>query len=484
VPAPAIGVAKRVVSKTEVSPGTWDVTYDIYVKNYGNVALNSVQVLDDLTTTFPSPTTFTVQSVTSPFTEDPGYNGNTNVDLLTGGDSLAVGASGTIRLVVRVVPASAGPFNNLAIASGRACPACNPVTDISQDGVDPDPGPNPDNDPTNNNVPTAVNFGPNLFDPPFGLKVLDASGLPVLQWTMVWINNSNIVAINAQVSDPIVAGTTFVSGSLTCTPSGVTTTTSCTYDSVANRILWSGKLGPDLGATDAASAANEITITFRVDVAAGITSVLNVATIDADLNGNLLVTDPGEQQVASARARWTAAVSASNSITLPKTGFAPNVVTDLRNVPTEAYLDTHGVTVEIPSLGVKIPVVGVPKKNGTWNVSWLGNQAGWLEGTAFPSWNGNSVLTGHVYNSNGLPGPFVNLNKLKYGDQIIIHAYGQNYIFEVRSDEVVEPNDKSVLKHEEKPWLTLVTCKDYDEKTNTYKKRVVVRAVLVKVTTK
>jgi LPXTG-site transpeptidase (sortase) family protein len=127
--------------------------------------------------------------------------------------------------------------------------------------------------------------------------------------------------------------------------------------------------------------------------------------------------------------------------------------------------------------------VGVPKKNGTWNVSWLGNQAGWLAGTAFPSWSGNSVLTGHVYNSNGLPGPFVNLNKLKYGDQIIIHAYGQNYIFEVRSDEVVEPNDKSVLKHEEKPWLTLVTCKDYDEKTNTYKKRVVVRAVLVKVTT-
>jgi LPXTG-site transpeptidase (sortase) family protein len=219
-----------------------------------------------------------------------------------------------------------------------------------------------------------------------------------------------------------------------------------------------------------------------VDVAAGITSVQNVATVDSDLNGNLLVTDPGEQQVASASARWTALASTANSITLPKTGFAPNVVTDLRNVPHEAYLDTNGVTVEIPSLGVSILVVGVPKKNGTWNVSWLGNQAGWLEGTAFPSWSGNSVLTGHVYNSNGRPGPFVNLNKLKYGDQIIVHAYGQNYIFEVRSNEVVEPNDKSVLKHEEKPWLTVVTCKEYDQKTNTYKKRVVIRAVLVKVT--
>jgi LPXTG-site transpeptidase (sortase) family protein len=47
---------------------------------------------------------------------------------------------------------------------------------------------------------------------------------------------------------------------------------------------------------------------------------------------------------------------------------------------------------------------------------------------------------------------------------------------------IVEPEDTSALKHEERPWLTLVTCKDYDEKTNTYRKRVVVRAVLVSVT--
>jgi LPXTG-site transpeptidase (sortase) family protein len=64
---------------------------------------------------------------------------------------------------------------------------------------------------------------------------------------------------------------------------------------------------------------------------------------------------------------------------------------------------------------------------------------------------------------------------------LIIHAYGQKYIFEVSTNQVVAPNDGSALKHEEKPWLTLITCKEYDEKTNTYKKRVVVRAVLVEV---
>ena len=153
----------------------------------------------------------------------------------------------------------------------------------------------------------------------------------------------------------------------------------------------------------------------------------------------------------------------------------------MSKVPHEAYLAEDDLMLEIPSQGVNISIVGVPKRNGTWNVAWLENQAGWLEGSAFPSWNGNSVLTSHVYLSDGLPGPFVNLNKLKFGDKIIVHAYGQKYTFEVQTNTVVSPTDKSLMKHEEKPWLTLVTCKDYDPKTNTYLNRVLVRALLVSV---
>jgi LPXTG-site transpeptidase (sortase) family protein len=166
---------------------------------------------------------------------------------------------------------------------------------------------------------------------------------------------------------------------------------------------------------------------------------------------------------------------------LPATGFAQNVVTDLGHTPSVIYQQTGGVSVEVPSLGINLPIVGVPLKNGAWDVSWLGNQAGWLNGSAFPTWSGNSVLTSHVYGSNGLPGPFVNLNTLKYGDKIVVHAYGQKYTYEVRTNTVVDPNNASVFAHEDKAWLTLVTCKEYDEKTNTYGKRVVVRAVLVAV---
>lgn len=166
---------------------------------------------------------------------------------------------------------------------------------------------------------------------------------------------------------------------------------------------------------------------------------------------------------------------------LPNTGFAPFVKTDMSNVAPEQYSQADGLIVEIPSLGIKMPIVGVPLKNGEWNVSWLRNQAGWLEGSAFPSWSGNSVLTGHVYGYNGLPGPFFNLSNLKYGDKIIIHAYGAEYVYEVRASEVVKPDNASVMKHEEKAWLTLLTCKEYDAKTNTYKKRLMIRAVLVSV---
>jgi len=197
-------------------------------------------------------------------------------------------------------------------------------------------------------------------------------------------------------------------------------------------------------------------------------------------------TDRTFNNAASAALQITSTASGGGAVrsvrALPETGFAPGVVTDLSHTPREVYLSTEDVMLEIPALGIKIPVVGVPLKEGAWNVSWLGNQAGWLQGTAFPSWSGNSVLTSHVYLSNGLAGPFVNLNKLKFGDKIIVHAYGQKYTFEVQTNVILEPNDISAFRHEEKPWLTLVTCKEYDEKSKAYRKRVVVRAVLVSVT--
>jgi LPXTG-site transpeptidase (sortase) family protein len=223
-----------------------------------------------------------------------------------------------------------------------------------------------------------------------------------------------------------------------------------------------------------------VTVVTRVNSLGQAPGGSNNASITSDST-----TDRTFNNAASAALQITSATSGGGTVrsvrALPETGFAPGVVTDLSHTPHEAYLSTGDVTLEIPALGIKIPVVGVPLKDGAWNVAWLGNQAGWLQGTAFPSWSGNSLLTSHVYLANGLAGPFVNLNKLKFGDKVIVHAYGQKYTFEVQTNAILEPNDTSAFKHEEKPWLTLVTCKEYDEKSQAYRKRVVVQAVLVSV---
>ena len=138
---------------------------------------------------------------------------------------------------------------------------------------------------------------------------------------------------------------------------------------------------------------------------------------------------------------------------------------------------------EIPRLGIQMNIMGVPHStDGSWDVTWLGNNAGWLNDTAFPTWKGNSVITGHTTDDSGKPGPFALLNTLSYGDKIIIHSSGAQYVYEVRSVSKVEPGSvASMLKHEELPWVTLVTCQGYDPSTDTYKFRILVKAVLVKV---
>ena len=171
--------------------------------------------------------------------------------------------------------------------------------------------------------------------------------------------------------------------------------------------------------------------------------------------------------------------TASNFL-IPVTGFAPGMVTKLDASSRTAY-DTTGLNIEIPVLKVNSPIVGVEKMKGNWDVSWLQNQVGWLNGTAYPTWRGNSLLTGHVVGADGKPSIFSKLKALGVGEYIFVNNAGYRYTYKVLSNTFVQPNDKSVLKHDEKSYLTLITCDSYDEITGTYLRRVVVRALLVDV---
>lgn len=169
---------------------------------------------------------------------------------------------------------------------------------------------------------------------------------------------------------------------------------------------------------------------------------------------------------------------------LPETGFAPGRITLIPARPAKnQYASLGNLWLEIPSQGGLQTIIGVPQTAGGWDVTWLGNRIGYLAGTAFPTWGGNTGLTGHVYDANGQPGPFEKLSQLKWGERVLIHAYGQEYIYEVRRvRNWVRPSDISLLtRHEDYDWITLITCRGYDEASDSYKYRSVVRAVLVKV---
>jgi large repetitive protein len=179
--------------------------------------------------------------------------------------------------------------------------------------------------------------------------------------------------------------------------------------------------------------------------------------------------------------RVSAAVSIS-AAPLPDTGFAPDTVTNLPAQPADKrYTWLGDLRLQIPRLGKILPIVGVPLTDSGWDLTWLQDQAGYLAGTAFPGTAGNSVITAHVYLADGLPGPFVNLNTLRYGDRVILWMDGQRYIYEVRTNISILATDNSPFRHEEKPWLTLLTCLGYDPRTGTYRYRQVARAVLVEI---
>ncbi len=167
---------------------------------------------------------------------------------------------------------------------------------------------------------------------------------------------------------------------------------------------------------------------------------------------------------------------AHGTLLLPVTGF-PHTFTSLPPQPTPQ--PALPLTLEIPALGLRAPIVGVPQSPHGWDVRWLGNRVGWLEGTAFPTWQGNSVLSGHVWNADNTPGIFLGLKRLRFGDRILIHAWGHTYTYEVRENRLLHPDETALaLEHKTRDWLTLLTCEGYIPATGQYRYRRMVRAVL------
>ncbi len=156
---PLLGVAKA-ASVTVATDGTFDVTFDFILRNYGNVPLTNLSLTDDLADFYSdaglSSTNVSVSSADLPV--NAAFNGQSDTELLGAGASLDIGESGSVTVALTGMRVSTRThFENQADGTGTGPGGTPTPPEKSTDGPDPDP--NGDGVP-DEEVPTPVVLEP------------------------------------------------------------------------------------------------------------------------------------------------------------------------------------------------------------------------------------------------------------------------------------------------------------------------------------
>jgi uncharacterized repeat protein (TIGR01451 family) len=231
--------------------------YTLRLTNSGSTAAQDVRIVD---TPLPSQVTLVAGSIVTSLgivvSENP---------LTVNVGNLPAGQTVTVNFLVTVNANTAGQnAENAATAT-----AANVTGSINS-----------------NQTITPIQGKPSLFDPPSGFKTVNAAGLPVLAWQMVWINNGNQDALQVRIVDTIPAGTTYEPGSLICIARVASTVTKCEYQAQTNQVVYEGKIAADPGAQDEAAAQNEVVIAFKSRILTSVTSASNTASAHWDANND------------------------------------------------------------------------------------------------------------------------------------------------------------------------------------------------------
>ena len=120
--------------------------------------------------------------------------------------------------------------------------------------------------------------------------------------------------------------------------------------------------------------------------------------------------------------------------------------------PSNAYAPTPIIqigTIEIPKIGLLHPVFeGI-------TLTVIDHGPGHWPGSALPCQVGNTVFPGHrVTHSH----PFLNLDLLSPGDQIVFRIPGRDCVYQVTGTQIVGPNDTWVTDPTPTPTVTLIAC--------------------------
>ena len=107
---------------TNNGDGSWTVEYTVEVENCGNINIDSLQILDDLATAFADADTFYVNGVPQggDLLVNPDFDGNMDMNLLTGTETLEPDDAGSVTFTVVFVPGdpTGDVYANTAITSG------------------------------------------------------------------------------------------------------------------------------------------------------------------------------------------------------------------------------------------------------------------------------------------------------------------------------------------------------------------------------
>jgi sortase A len=112
-------------------------------------------------------------------------------------------------------------------------------------------------------------------------------------------------------------------------------------------------------------------------------------------------------------------------------------------------LDDSLFTIEIPRIGL------VAKVHEGQSLAVLARGPGHQVGSAMPGDVGNVVIPGH---RTVAPHPFLDIEKLQQGDEIVLVADGQPFTYVVTGTAIVSPEDTSIGAPTDDPTVTLYAC--------------------------
>lgn len=148
--------------------------------------------------------------------------------------------------------------------------------------------------------------------------------------------------------------------------------------------------------------------------------------------------------------------------TVPPTTVKPKPVTSTTiNVNTLSTPIAPPADPYAPSPIIRLGVLEIPKIQEVTPIfegitlTVIDHGPGHWPGSAMPGQPGNTVFPGHrVTHSH----PFLNLDLLAPGDQIVFHMTHEDYVYKVTGTQIVDPTDLQVVNQTSTRTVTLIAC--------------------------